>query len=302
MRLTSALRIVVVAIPTFCLSGCGDDTPATIEPKKADALKAAVAMNAQMEKGLLFREETSKGVIAEFYEPEPGRILYSLVGTGSAPDSTVPRALAKLGPSDAYRLLTGRSDVPPAVAAAEQRQAAAVLADLQSEASQGPKQGSSAAGGKATSVSGRSSDSSGLEVTRSALDDLGGGAPGTYFPFDLFRSLSAPTGEPFCSTSGHLNWCYGDVPWAYAYNSGAELGWATVGGEYGTSTFQVYSHSSTNYSVWFVPQGTWRQVLSGVDESCYCWIFGCCVTHSYYLKFNIPTTPNAWFHFGGSID
>jgi hypothetical protein len=268
----------------FVISGCGvgADDPSSSTGSIAQQIISANA-NADSSLHLLARvslDETSE--VAEFYEPSPGRILFSMAGRPSNGPALTQKDVAGKPIADVWQMVSHGAPMPDALASAL-KASPAPLADHVDRA---------ASAGAPTSTAAP-------ESSRGLRTDLTNGYCGTQWLSDF----------P-CPGSGHSDqWCQYDQ-W------GTDNAWVNNGtGWYFNVCSEIGSvmlnlSGNTVQGSWTVLENTYRW-YSWQDGSTYCWscfsVFGACIGSggcAGYLNESASVTPqgSAAYNWEGTLD
>jgi hypothetical protein len=271
------------AIDAFCIigvlaiSGCGVGMESS-ESDTGQITRKIVAANAESDQNLhliarTFLDETSE--VAEFYEPAPGRIVFSMAGSPSQGTSLTPRDVAGKSIDEVWQRVSHGAPMPDALAKVAQasptRMAIAKFAPGTG--------GSSPSTAPASSPSGHHRD-------------LTNGYCGTQWLSDFS-----------CPGSGHsYQWCDYDQ-W------GTDNAWVNNGTDYYFNVCSEIGSVTLNMSgggingSWTVLQNTYRW-YSGSDPSIYCWNWYFTSGCQGYLSESGSVTPNgsAAYNFEGYLD
>jgi hypothetical protein len=106
------------------LSGCGGAEPQARTPALGvDVVGELVAANAAADRALnlVHRERLTTGEVAEFYEPTPGQVIFSMAGQPSGAPALLPRQVVNRTTEEIWSLVAPGRAMPSALAGAALR-------------------------------------------------------------------------------------------------------------------------------------------------------------------------------------
>jgi hypothetical protein len=275
--------------------------PNAAAPAASNNASTPAASNAPMP---VARIDFGPGRYLDIYEPAPGEIHYSEVGTYSGGGPRVSQKMIHdLKPSEIFLQFTHADKVPEALQQAEDRAILRFRGLLDAPApSVTERTWSHVDGGRSPVLS-----SGGVEAHASALTGETGQTGLTGCPFWWFQSQTNPStfGQlSWCNSSSGRDqgWCMQNVNWGFALGNAYEEGFGVVCTDSGTAQFHI-ENDMVNMT-FPVPASTWRQHNTWLVDDCPPWWqfwISCETRRNRWMKYEL-FNGSAVANFGGRLN